>query len=82
MPEIQRRCEQVITSSALQGKGMLDRALSLTRGHRDSGAVPCVPSVSSFPPLRRAWQNRECHHADAPWHLSRGHVSTRGACWR
>ena len=52
MPEIQRRCERVIASSALQSKGILDRALSLTRGHRDSGAGPRTPLVSSFPFLR------------------------------
>ncbi len=37
MPEILRRCECVIASTALHDESGLERALSLTRGHRDSG---------------------------------------------
>ena len=37
MPEIQGRCEQAVAGTALQSESYLERALSLTRGHRDSG---------------------------------------------
>ena len=44
MPEILGRCESVIASTALQNKSGLERALSLTRGHRDSGAARLNPA--------------------------------------
>ncbi|KAK9917444.1 hypothetical protein WJX75_004438 [Coccomyxa subellipsoidea] len=37
MPDIQRRCER-LAPAILNEEGSLERALSLTRGHRDSGA--------------------------------------------
>ncbi|BDA50773.1 hypothetical protein COCOBI_16-4510 [Coccomyxa sp. Obi] len=37
MPDIQRRCERLVPA-VLEQEANLDRALSLTRGHRESGA--------------------------------------------
>lgn len=45
MPEIQRRCERVIAGSSLESEGNVERALSLTRCHRDSGALTCLPCL-------------------------------------
>jgi hypothetical protein len=38
MPDIQRRCER-LAPAILNEEGSLERALSLTRGHRDSGKL-------------------------------------------
>ena len=49
MPEIQRRCERVIATSALQSDGCLERALKLTRGHKDSGTGMLPFPLTSHP---------------------------------
>ena len=47
MPEILRRCERVIASSALQDNRMLETALRWTRNHKDSGAAFTCPQLCS-----------------------------------
>ncbi len=47
MPDIQRRCE-LLAPSILVEEANLHRALSLSRGHRDSGSVPSASWIAHF----------------------------------
>ncbi len=40
MPDIQRRCER-LAPAILEEEANIDRALSLTRGHKESGLHHC-----------------------------------------